>query len=417
MRASPRDRSPDSTIALARDGYRFFAKRRQRYASDLFQTRLLFRPTVCMAGREAATIFYDAERFERRNAAWRRVRRTLVGEGGVQGLDGDAHRCRKRMLMSIMTPGGIRELVELFTTDWDASLDRWARADRIVFYDEVAQVLCRVVCAWAGVPLDPAQVPGRTDDLHALIEGAAAVGPRHARGRAARKRSERWVGEIIERVRRGTLQPPQGSALQAIAWHREPEGRLLDRRVAAVDLLNVLRPTVAVDRFLTFAAVALHEYPPWRERLRARDADLEPFVQEVRRFYPLFPAAVARVRTPFTWNGFHFPRGRRVLLDLYGTDHDPRLWEEPDEFRPQRFQSWGGDAYGFIPQGGGDHYDHHRCPGEWITIELMKAGLAQLTRAMDYDVPEQDLRISLRRIPTIPASRFVMADVRRSAPV
>jgi fatty-acid peroxygenase len=45
----------------------------------------------------------------------------------------------------------------------------------------------------------------------------------------------------------------------------------------------------------------------------------------------------------------------------------------------------------------------------------MKAGVAQLARAMDYDVPVQDLRISLRRIPILPASRFVMPDVRRSA--
>jgi fatty-acid peroxygenase len=76
---------------------------------------------------------------------------------------------------------------------------------------------------------------------------------------------------------------------------------------------------VAVDRFITFAALALHGQPEWRSRLRgggAREVDL--FVQEVRRFYPFFPMVGPRVRTAFDWQGVHFPRGRRVLLDLYG---------------------------------------------------------------------------------------------------
>ncbi len=64
------------------------------------------------------------------------------------------------------------------------------------------------------------------------------------------------------------------------------------------------------------------------------------------------------------------------------------------------------------PQGGGEHHQHHRCAGEWATIELMKTAAIALTRWIDYRVPEQDLRVSLRRMPTLPASGFVMTDVR-----
>jgi len=38
--------------------------------------------------------------------------------------------------------------------------------------------------------------------------------------------------------------------VHAIAWHRDGEGRLLDTKVARVELINVLRPTVAVARFI-----------------------------------------------------------------------------------------------------------------------------------------------------------------------
>jgi len=63
-------------------------------------------------------------------------------------------------------------------------------------------------------------------------------------------------------------------------------------------------------------------------------------VAEVRRFYPFFPAAVAKVRQDFTWQGYRFPAGRRVLVDLDGINHDPRAWRMPDQFVPLRFVGW-----------------------------------------------------------------------------
>lgn len=49
------------------------------------------------------------------------------------------------------------------------------------------------------------------------------------------------------------------------------EHRPLPRKVAAVDLLNVLRPVVAIGTYITFIAHALHTHPEWRERIRAGD--------------------------------------------------------------------------------------------------------------------------------------------------
>lgn len=57
----------------------------------------------------------------------------------------------------------------------------------------------------------------------------------------------------------------------------------------------------------------------------------------------------------FEWNGIRLPRGRRVLLDLCGTKHDPRQWRDLGLFDPERFGRWEGDQYSFIPQGGGEY--------------------------------------------------------------
>jgi fatty-acid peroxygenase len=103
-----------------------------------------------------------------------------------------------------------------------------------------------------------------------------------------------------------------------------------------------------------------------------------------------------------------------VLLDLYGTNHDARIWGDPETFRPERFRDRDGSAFKFIPQGGGDHHEGHRCAGEWITIQLMKVAVRLLTRSIRYDVPEQDLRFRLSRMPAVPECRFVISNVRRT---
>lgn len=175
----------------------------------------------------------------------------------------------------------------------------------------------------------------------------------------------------------------------------------------------MLRPTVAVAAYITFVAHALHQHPECHREIEAgTDGYADLFVQEVRRFYPFFPSIGARVRHDFTWKSYTFPQRRRVILDLYGTNHDARTWDAPEEFRPERFRGWDESPFNFIPQGGGDHNVNHRCPGEWITIDLMRQAVDILTRGFQYDVPEQDLRIDFSRLPALPRSRFVIRNVR-----
>ncbi len=198
-----------------------------------------------------------------------------------------------------------------------------------------------------------------------------------------------------------------------ISSHRGLDGQLLKVETAAVEVIHILRPTVAVSRFVTFAALALHQHPQWRERLRTGgEDDLRIFVQEVRRVSPFFPLITGRVDQPFEWRGRQFAKGDWVMLDLFGTNHDPRSWQRPDEFDPERFRDWNGNPFAFIPQGGGDYLQDHRCAGEWITIELMRTAVRLLTREMDYDVPEQNLKVWYPRMPAVPQSGFVICNAR-----
>lgn len=409
----PHDAGFDHTLALLSEGYRFIPARCRHHRSDIFATRLMLQEAVCMRGAEAAEQFYRPGRFTRQGALPVTVLKLLQDRGSVAMLDGEAHRHRKRMFLSLLMPPATDELGDLLESRWRRRLPGWQARGPVELLAEVQEILCDTVCAWSGIPLAGPDLRRRTRELAAMVQGAGAVGPRNWRGLLLRARNERWARGLIRAIRAGERHVLPCSPVHVIAWHRDLDGELLPPDVAAVELINVLRPTVAIAWFIVFAALALHEHPAWRERLsRGEEEDLDLFVQEVRRFYPFFPAVAGRVREPFTWRGHRFARQDWVLLDLYGTDHDPRSWPDPEAFRPERFRTWSGSAFDFIPQGGGDHRMGHRCPGEWVTIELMKRAVRLLTTEMRYDVPAQDLSVALSRMPTSPASGFVIANLR-----
>ncbi|PRR95264.1 cytochrome P450 [Bacillus atrophaeus] len=410
----PHDKALDNSLAMMREGYLFIKNRVDRYQSDLFETRLLGQKAICMSGEEAAKIFYDPERMKRNGALPKRLLKTLFGVDAIQTMDGDAHTHRKLLFMSLMTPPHQKRLAELAMQQWLAALSKWEGAEKVELFEEAKNVLCKIACQWAGVPLEESEVKERADDFSAMVDAFGAVGPRHWKGRRARPRAEEWIRDIIENVRAGKMEAEKGTALYEMAFHTELDGSRLDTQVAAVELINVLRPIVAISTFITFSALALHNHPEYKEKLKSGNGDdLEMFVQEVRRFYPFGPFLGAQVRNDFVWNQCEFKEGMLVLLDLYGTNHDARLWEDPNEFRPERFRDRKEQLFDLIPQGGGDPAKGHRCPGEGITIEVMKVTLDFLVNRIEYEVPEQDLSYSLVRMPSLPESGFVMSRIRR----
>lgn len=410
----PRSEGLDNSLDLLSEGYLFIRNRCRYLQTDVFQTRLLAQNVICMTGAEAAQLFYDEERFIRKGAAPKRIQKTLFGENGVQGLDGAAHRHRKLLFMSLMTPGRLNDIVDLTYTQWRKTIQKWESRDRIILFDDVQEILCRVACEWAGVPLKEAEAGKRADDLGKMVDGFGAVGPRHWQGKEARKRSEQWIETMIEQIREGELNPPKGTAADVIARHRGLNDKPLESKIAAVELLNILRPIVAIATYIVFGVHALYEHPECRKKMQSgKGPYVQQFVQEVRRFYPFTPFVGARVRRNFTWKNYQFEEGTLVLLDVYGMNHDPRIWNQPDEFRPERFDHWQGSPFDFIPQGGGDNSLGHRCAGEALTVRVMEAGLHFLTNEIDYEVPVQDLSINLSRIPALPEDRMVIQRVRR----
>ncbi|MFJ8160043.1 cytochrome P450 [Streptomyces sp. NPDC096136] len=405
----------DDTLALLTRGYAWAPELRRRHGGGpAVPTRLMGRPALLLHGPAAVDFFYDERHVLRHGALPGPVLDTLFGRGAVHTLDGEPHRVRKQLFTSrLMTPDGVEALGRLAREHCLRALDLGPRDHGAVLFEEMAVGLAAAACAWSGLPsADGAAVRRLAEDCVAMVDGFATPGPRHWKARRARSRQEAALARIIADVRGNTALSSPGhhpTVLEAVARHRDADGTLLDPRTAAVELLNILRPTVAITWFTAFAAHALHRFPAVREELRADDdgTHARAFAHEVRRCYPFVPFVGGLAARDLTFEAQEVPEGTLVLLDVPGHHRDPDLWPEPHRFDPRRFLGREPGAGELIAQGGGNARTGHRCPGEDITVHLLATLTATLAE-LGLDLPEQDVRIPVRRIPTRPRSGMVV---------
>jgi fatty-acid peroxygenase len=387
----------DSTAGLLRTGYPYLLELRAAAGAGTLQTRLLGRRTTIVSGAAGARLFYDESIMRRRGSVPLPLRRVLFGLGAVHGLDDTDHKHRKALFLDLLTPAAAKAVAELADGHWREQSGK--PVDPAAIFHEAVPVHGAAICEWAGVPTGETY-PQLHRDLMLMVDGFGSAGRRYARAYRARQRSERWARDLVVAVRDARFEVP-GTALEAIATYRGRDRQVLPPRVAGVELLNILRPSVAVAYFVAFTADALAAQPELRERLRGGGEELlESLADEVRRFYPFVPMVAAKVRRSVTVDGIRLRRGGRVLLDVYGTLHDPQLWAAPEQFEVDRFVGVDPDLYTYFPQGGGDPVFTHRCPGERVAIELIKAAARHLVD----DRPPVRARhdYPLNRIPTRP---------------
>ena len=403
----PEDKRFDQTLNVLKEGYEFVMSRNKALQSDVFETRILGEKTICLTGSRAAELFYDNSRFRRSDAAPKRVNKTLFGEGGVQGLDGEAHRHRKAMFMGLMGPDEMMEIGNMTKKYWKEYFDSQEPGGSVELYEAAKVVFLHVACEWTGVSLVDEDVEKRAGEISDLYESPAALGLQHWRGRRSRSKAEDWIGGVVRDVRDGRVEADPERALYQFVWHKDHEGELLDEDTVTVELLNLIRPMNANSVWVAMIGLAMNEHR--EEAMKLKDADserMEWFIQEVRRYYPFFPFAAARVDADFEWEGYTFEEGTLTLLDLYGTNRHPDEWVDPEAFVPERFDGWQQTPFNFIPQGGGSYNFGHRCAGEFITIVMIRETLDFLVNDLAFDFPPQDFGFEFNDIPAVPNDKI-----------
>lgn len=105
-------------------------------------------------------------------------------------------------------------------------------------------------------------------------------------------------------------------------------------------------------------------------------------VAETLRLYPPAWALFRTLPTPIEVDGIALRAGDQVLAATFATHRHPDLWDEPDEFRPDRFIGRQPPAQQYLPFGAGPH----QCLGrqfslveaQLVTAALLEAGTFEL---------------------------------------
>lgn len=399
------------TLRLVRDRYPALARLRDAQGgADWFPVRMLGRKALVVRGEEGVRTFYDSALVVRRGAVPAPVRWVLFGPGAVHGLDGEEHRRRKKVILDVVDREAVERLCTEVARRLDDAVAQWiARQGPVTLYDELVEVYGEAVLDWAGTGTRGDVARAVSWDLATIVDGFGIGGTAYPRAVVARVRAQRWALRVVRQARRGALEAPEGSPVAVLA--STPRTELPDV-VAATELLNIVRPTVAVAYFGAYAAQALSTRPDWRPDLAVGSPQhLRAFEHEIRRWYPFTPLLTGRLRRGYRWDGVFVPRGGWLVLDVLGTNRDPASWDDPEAFRPERFLDLEPTAFDYVPHGGGDPAAGHRCPGEPLAVAILAATLQRLAQ-LEYDVPDAARQVPLRRIPSLPPDRMTLVDVR-----
>jgi len=396
-------------IRLLLHGYEALEKLRLASGGgDWFVARMLGRRALVVRGEEGARRFYDPDLITRKGAIPAPLRLLLFGRGAVHGLNGQEHRDRKQMFLGVVDNASVDRLSGEVAERLERRAFGWDGRDQVRLFEELADLYGSAVVAWAGIETDEAEARAVSHELARIVDAFGVGGTSYVRGYVARFRVNRWARGLIAEVRGGTRQA-EGTVLGEVAGYDS-----LSDAVAAVELLNILRPTVAVAYFGCFAALALDRHPAWKDRLASgKPSDLRAFGHEIRRCYPFVPLLTGRFIRDYQWTDQSFRRRSFMVLDVIGTNQDPRRWPHATTFDPERFVDREPNAYEYVPHGGGDPSNGHRCPGEPLAVGILEVTVRELAR-LDFEIAPQSRTVPLRRIPSLPPYGVELREVRRT---
>jgi cytochrome P450 family 135 len=174
--------------------------------------------------------------------------------------------------------------------------------------------------------------------------------------------------------------------LQARDEQGEPmtDGELRDELVT---LLLAGHETTATS--VAWAIERLVRHPDKLRRLVAEidrgetDEYLNAVVSETLRVRPVVPIVARTLQEDFEVGGYRLPAGTTVAPSIYLTNRNPRVYERPAEFMPERFLGSAPETFSWIPFGGGIR----RCIGASFATLEMKLMLQTMLSELSPGLP------------------------------
>ncbi|KAH7665290.1 Isoflavone 2'-hydroxylase protein [Dioscorea alata] len=135
---------------------------------------------------------------------------------------------------------------------------------------------------------------------------------------------------------------------------------------------------------------------------------LHAVINETLRMYPAGPLLVPHESSQdCIVGGFHVPSGTILLVNVWKIHRDPKLWDEPNKFKPERFLTSSerndhgemNEEFKMIPFG----FGRRRCPGEALAMRVVTLAVGTLVQCFEWErVGDEEVDMSEGRGLTLP---------------
>ena len=109
----------------------------------------------------------------------------------------------------------------------------------------------------------------------------------------------------------------------------------------------------------------------------------EAFVREVTRLHPTNPRITRSALVDTAVGGERVPAGTRVVLNVNAIGRDPRFFDEPERFRPDRWLGGRPHKFAYLSFGIGER----RCLGESLAVASLTALPLVLADGWELELP------------------------------
>lgn len=300
----------------------------------------------------------------------------VLGPGSLFSMDGEQHLAERRLILPAFHGRRMQGYEPLIEREALRELERWPVAREFpsmpAFMRITLHAILRTVFGAEGADVE--QLAGilpplvtlgsRLSFLPALQRDLGPLSP-GGRFRRIRARYDRVIDRMIDArlADRGLEQ--RDDVLSLLLGAHYEDGSTMSRSAIADELLTLLaagHETTATT--LAWAVERLRRNPAVLDRLtaEARAGGREyriATIHEVQRTRPVIVATNRHAQRDFPLGPFTVPAGHHILVSATAIHRDPRFFERPLEFDPQRFIDRKPETYTWIPFGGGTR----RCLG------------------------------------------------------
>ncbi|UXA06163.1 cytochrome P450 [Mycobacterium sp. SMC-2] len=246
-------------------------------------------------------------------------------------MDPPAHERARSLLSKMLTPKRLKENEEFMWRLVDHQLDEFIANGECEFLGQYAKPFATLVIA------DLLGVPEQDRDEFRGILAAEADKIGTLDGEPVGINPLAWLDDKFSAYIADRRRHPRGDVLSGLAEATYPDG-------STPELLEVVRPATflfaagneTVTKLLSSAVRILGDQPEFQHKLRQDPKLLGAFVEESLRLESPTKVDFRLARKTTTLGGVDIRAGTVVMLCIGAANRDPRKFENPNEFRPDR---------------------------------------------------------------------------------